>query len=358
MAVRSTWSKSELLARGVDLRTWVPLGWPGGYTSADGCVGNLNLPEDFEEMKCRFPGKTHFHYYPSIMGRLREYRPDLLHIDEEPYSLVTYQLVRAARRLGIKPVVFTWQNIHKRYPPPFCWMERYVLENAAGLIGGNEESIEVFRRKGFAGPTAVIPQFGVDEGLFSLTNAYAESDTLRLVFAGRFVPEKGVDTVFEAMRILPWVTLDMIGAGPAEASWRTQAAACGVGDRVRFTGPLASMETPAKIATYDVLILPSRTRANWKEQFGRVLVESMASGTPAVGSSSGEIPRLINEPDLVFAEGSAEALMGVLCRIRSSAVRRTLGEAARVRARCFTQSVIVGKTLDFYGRVHERVSTD
>ena len=46
-------------------------------------------------------------------------------------------------------------------------------------------------------------------------------------------------------------------------------------------------------------MLPSLTRPNWKEQFGRVLVEAMACGVPVVGSDSGEIPRVIGEAGLV-----------------------------------------------------------
>lgn len=47
---------------------------------------------------------------------------------------------------------------------------------------------------------------------------------------------------------------------------------------------------PAFFASIDVLVLPSRTTATWKEQFGRVLVEAMACQTPVIGSDSGEIP--------------------------------------------------------------------
>jgi len=43
----------------------------------------------------------------------------------------------------------------------------------------------------------------------------------------------------------------------------------------------------------DVLVLPSRSRSFWKEQFGRVLIEAMACGVPVIGSSSGEIPNVI-----------------------------------------------------------------
>ena len=56
-----------------------------------------------------------------------------------------------------------------------------------------------------------------------------------------------------------------------------------------------------------MLVVPSETQPNWKEQFGRVITEAMASGTPVVGSSSGEIPNLVQKADggLIFPEKNA-----------------------------------------------------
>jgi len=64
----------------------------------------------------------------------------------------------------------------------------------------------------------------------------------------------------------------------------------------------------------DILVLPSETRPNWKEQFGRVLIEAMACGACVVGSDSGEIPTLIKASGggRVFPEANPSALADVL----------------------------------------------
>ena len=60
----------------------------------------------------------------------------------------------------------------------------------------------------------------------------------------------------------------------------------------------------------DVSVLPSLTRPNWKEQFGRTLAEAMSCETPVIGSDSGEIPHVIGDAGLIFKEGDAQALAG------------------------------------------------
>ena len=84
-------------------------------------------------------------------------------------------------------------------------------------------------------------------------------------------------------------------------------------------GQVPSTEIPRLLNELDVLVLPSLTRRNWKEQFGRILIEAMACEVPVVGSSSGEIPHLIADAGLVFPEGDVEALRDALCKLMQDA---------------------------------------
>jgi glycosyltransferase involved in cell wall biosynthesis len=106
----------------------------------------------------------------------------------------------------------------------------------------------------------------------------------------------------------------------------------GISKRVRFLGRVASMQMPGFYGSLDVLVLPSRTRPNWKEQFGRVLVEAMACGVVVVGSDSGEIPHVIGEAGLIFPEGDAGALRRQLTRLWDNPdLRIELSRRARQR---------------------------
>jgi glycosyltransferase involved in cell wall biosynthesis len=100
----------------------------------------------------------------------------------------------------------------------------------------------------------------------------------------------------------------------------------------------------------DVLVLPSLTRSNWKEQFGRVLVEAMACEVPVVGSSSGEIPNVIGDAGLVFPEGDAQQLQQMFFTLMSDKnLRLELGQRGRARVLdCYTQERIAAHTHAIY----------
>jgi glycosyltransferase involved in cell wall biosynthesis len=105
----------------------------------------------------------------------------------------------------------------------------------------------------------------------------------------------------------------------------------------------------------DALVLPSETRHNWKEQFGRTLVEAMASGVPVIGSDSGAIPDVIGDAGLIFHEGNIEELTAALTRLRDDAAlvqRLCVAGRARVLER-FTHEQIAAETVEVYREMME-----
>jgi glycosyltransferase involved in cell wall biosynthesis len=300
-------------------------------------------------------GHFHAHFYPSLPAILRRSRPDLVHMDEEPYNLATYLALRAADRVGARTLFFTWQNLLRRYPPPFSWFEGDVYRRSAGAIAGNAEALSVLGEKGFQGPVRVIPQFGIDPELFAPAEQ-PHNDVFTIGYAGRLVEEKGVYTLLDAAHALggEWRLL-FCGDGPLRSALSAKAATLGVGDRVQFRGYIPSSQMPTVYRQMDVLVLPSHTRPNWKEQFGRALVEAMACGVVVVGSDSGEIPNVIAlgpTPDagLVVPEGDAHELAAALSRLRDDpALRQMLAERGRQRVlERFTQAHIAAETVAFY----------
>jgi glycosyltransferase involved in cell wall biosynthesis len=119
---------------------------------------------------------------------------------------------------------------------------------------------------------------------------------------------------------------------------------------------VAASAVPATLAALDALALPSLTRPNWMEQFGRVLIEAMACGVPVVGSDSGEIPRVIGAAGLIVPDRDEGALRESLWRLAEHPeLCQRLAEAGRARVLAeFTQEQVARQLADVYAAVLRR----
>ena len=301
----------------------------------------------------RWNGKFHIFHFPGLGRQLARVQPDLVHVDEEPYNLATFLAIRAARQIGARSLFFTWQNLPRQYPAPFSWIERAVYRQAPRAIAGNAEAAEVLRHKGYRGGIDVIPQFGVDPELFSPERRgdRPPGKPFTVGYLGRLVEEKGLPLLLEAVAGLPgaW-RLELYGHGPRQTELVARSRELGIAGQVLIRAPVPSRQVPELLRSFDALVLPSRTLPRWKEQFGRVLVEAMACGVPVVGSTSGEIPNVIGEAGLRFAEGDAAALRARLAELQGSERRRAeLGARGRVRVlERFTHEKIARQTVEVY----------
>lgn len=300
----------------------------------------------------RLNGQFHLHYYPTLKKRLQTLKPDILHMDEEPYNLATWLGVRQAKKAGVKSLFFSWQNICQKYPFPFNWVERQVLSAVDYALMGNQAAVEVWEEKGYQGHYQVIPQFGVRPDIYSPPPGRDEGRTFVIGSAGRrLVPEKGIDLLLRAAANLPGIwRVQIAGEGPARRELEKLALELGVKERVHFDGVIASSQMPAYLRQFNVLVVPSRTLPNWKEQFGRILIEAMACGVPVIGSDSGEIPNVIGEAGLIFPEDDVPTLTNhLLTLLKDESLRRRLEQAGRERIlNHYTQEQIAAKTVEVY----------
>lgn len=302
-------------------------------------------------------GSYHLHFYPGLAKWLKRLKPDIFHVDEESFNLATFQAIRLAHRQSIPAVFYNYANIYRQYPFPFSYFESYDLHNAQGALACNQEAFDILRRKGFNQPLEIVPQFGVDPELFRPTEpppAFARPDLFTIGYAGRLVEEKGLESLMAAMAQLRGdFRLVLIGSGPLKEKLETQAAQLGIAARVEFVGPVSSLKIPAYFSALDGLVLPSLTRPNWKEQYGRVLQEAMACGVPVVGSSSGEIPHVIADAGLIFPEGDVDALAKCLQKLLNDPVlRQQLSVSGQQRVRDnYTQAQIAARHVAFYQKI-------
>lgn len=303
----------ELVRLGVDVTAVIPPLWREGGGELPLEPGSDHGYSTFLS-PVRMNGHFHLHYYPELPRILRFVRPDLVHLDEEPYNLATYLGVRAASKFGIPSLFFTWQNLLRRYPFPFSALERSVYRRASAAIAGSEEAAGVLREKGYRGKLAIVPQFGVDPELFfpgPMTNG-----PFRVGFLNRLISAKAPFVMLDAFERLPAESrLCYVGDGPLRAELEAEIARRSLSSRVTVRPRIPSVEIPDLLRTLHAVVLPSLTTPRWKEQFGRVLIEAMACGIPVVGSDSGEIPHVIGDAGMVVPEGDSSSLAVALRRL-------------------------------------------
>jgi glycosyltransferase involved in cell wall biosynthesis len=299
-------------------------------------------------------GNFHLHFYPQLGKIMHETRPEVVHIDEEPYNFATFQAMRLARKQKAPALFFTWQNLYRTYPPPFRQMELYNYKHASFALAGNRDAQDILRRKGFQGPIRIIPQFGFDTGIYRRSEprpARVADAAFTLGYLGRLVENKGLALLVEALANLPeYCRLVLIGNGPMQHTLGAQALQLGVSERITFKPGVPTYEVPTQLQQMDVLVLPSLSRPNWKEQFGRVLAEAMACETPVIGSNSGEIPHVIGEAGLVFTEGNVQELAMCVRRLLDDpGLYATLASRGRQRVlEQYTQEHIARQTYEVY----------
>ena len=264
-------------------------------------------------------GKNHFFFYRGLSKIFSTVRPDILNVEEEHYSLVTYQCLRWAKKLKVPMTFYTWQNIEKKYPWPFSFFEKEVFSYCKLAFAGNQEARDILKRKGFKGEIVVVPQMGYDPEIFySKFSKPREGNETGFVigYAGRLVEEKGLSTLVTSFHQLLArgrnVRLIIAGNGPYKGEVTHRLDLEIKKGRASIVSQIPSGDMASLLQSLDVLVLPSLTKANWKEQFGRILVEAMACETVVVGSNSGEIPHVIHCPELIFKEGDAHSLSEVL----------------------------------------------
>lgn len=292
-----------------------------------------------------------FFYDPRPLWRLLGQQWDLIDLHEEPCAAATAEILALVRlrRACVPYVLYSAQNIAKRYPPPIRWTERAALRGAAGAYVCNTEAGLILQRKGLRTAASLIG-LGVDLSVFQPGDRTEPHTPLVVGYSGRLETYKGVDVLLRAIALLPDVRLLIAGEGPERMTLITLADELGVADRVTFLGHLGS-DLPAFYRDLDALVVPSMPTPGWLEQFGRVVVEAMASGVPVVASRSGALPDVVGDAGVLVQPGRAEEIAGAVKSLTDAARWRQLRAAGLAHCQQYNWEAVGERHRSFYDQV-------
>lgn len=290
-----------------------------------------------------------------LVRRARDARVDVLHV-HSPFPLGEFALRDAPRDVAVVATHHSdvvRQKLLLKLHAPFY---RRFLQRADALLPTSESYA---RSSPWLAPHQakchVVP-LGVDTVRFSPggRRTVGTDAGLRLLFAGRLRYYKGLDTLLRALAALPpHVSLDVVGTGPMESTWRALAATLGLAERVRFRGEVDDGGLVRAYRDADLFVLPCNCRA---EAFGTVLLEAMACGLPCVTCEVGSGTSWVVEADRtgrIVPPSDADALARAITGLDTDrAALRTFGEAARTRVeQHFTEAAMVAAVERVYRSV-------
>jgi glycosyltransferase involved in cell wall biosynthesis len=174
------------------------------------------------------------------------------------------------------------------------------------------------------------------------------------LFVGRLTEEKGVRTLIQCWKSgtdLPLLTF--VGRGPLEDEVRDAAAAM---KNVEWLGSRNSDEVSELMGSAKALLCPSL----WYEAMPRVVIESMAVGTPVIASRLGSYPEMIadGESGVLFECGNANDLLHRLQNLEATGALIGMRSGARLRYESeYTGSRNLVLLLKIYEQVLSTVAT-
>ena len=308
-------------------------------------------------------GRSHATAQLVRLGELADrVRPNLIHVECEPWQGIAVQSVRLARRLNI-PVGVLFAEGGPRLRGLGGLLRRvrgsWVLRRCDYAIGWSTSSTVVAERLAPGIRTETFPATGVSPSASAPGSTErwfgAGSEALpKLAFVGRFAEEKGID---EYMKVCDELSQRMpLRAGIAGGGGHFEA------DVVRWAetrtwahshGLVSRADARALLGAADVLVCPSRTTRVVQEQFGKAAVEAMAGGTPVFAYDCGALAEVIGRGGVVVPEGARDQLLRALEGYLSGARPDESGlpnEARRQAAR-FTDEALAARLIDVWSTV-------
>jgi len=306
--------------------------FPAGIKKAD--PQEKDDPE-IHNLKLKGSNPRSYHF-EGLINLLNKKKPGIIILDNDPVSLLATQLGRWAKKnqawlfcvsnenlpLDIKSAVAR-RGIRAL---PAILFKRTLLNRNRGLVDGiftiNRAGEKIFTEEKFINVRHM--PLGYDPGFFhpdpearvSIRNKYKLNGKV-IAYFGRLTPGKGVHLLIEALKNLKSMDWQLmmdsfdIYASDYNKEISRLLSDSDILNRVIFIKP-SHFEMADYMNAADIIVVPSISTANWKEQYGRVAAEALACGREVIASDSGALPELLDGHGFLFREGNVQELQELL----------------------------------------------
>lgn len=320
--------------------------------------------------------------YPIIRGHLKGWMPatknilkkmakpgDILYSVSEPNLLVTYLNSRLAKKLKLKHLFFTWQNVPYRGRLSgfkLVIAEWFIKRNMClsnGAVCGNFKASDILRDY-ISGPdfkTLIAPVSGVDGDRFKpdIASDFRKNHNLEnkiiVIFVGALDNRKGIFKLADAFKRAQAkensLHLVMIGAGPLDAELKKYINKSGLEEKTTLLPWVDNKDLPGYLSNSDIFIYPSQRYGGWEEQFGYSIIEASSSGLPIISTKTGSIEDVVINGKtgiLVDPEDISELVQSMLKLAKDKDLRKIMGNAGReFILNNFSHKIIAAKLEEF-----------
>ena len=280
-----------------------------------------------------------FPYFLLFQNVIEEFKPDVIHVNNLPF-LTTYQSVRLAKDLKI-PSIIQVHGVSAERGFFMNFFQSFYLRLISKRLFGDvskvvcltkEDSVEIQNYGCSVDKICIIPN-GVDVEKFQPDLACEQTGLI--LWIGRFVNEKGLDFLIEAVCLLVEMGINdfkllLIGDGPLKSKIQSQITNKRLEHVVQILQAISHDAVTDYLQQASIFVLPSL-----KEGMPYSLLEAMACGKAIVGSDISGISSIIvdNENGLLVPAKNAALLSDAISKLlHNKSLRLKIGKNARLSA--------------------------
>jgi glycogen synthase len=275
------------------------------------------------------------------------------------FNLEDYWLSSLKENISLEP-----NPLKRAYRSMLVGLRRFDKIELKHMIMCSQSLMRIYADFGFAKSNMTVIPLGIPSCLIIDNNKRkrlndGNNGVVRLMFAGRLVPEKGVDVGINALKHVierknvPPLRFDIYGDGPEGyvKVLRDMIHTLGLGDTVKFMGTLVPQQLIARYEDYHAFLFTSR----WEEPFGVTILESMARGVPVIATNRGAAPEIIcdGENGILVPANDPVALADAIHRLIQNPLlcEKMRYNALKTVHEKYTFEKIFNRIEDYFGRL-------